>query len=80
MAALATLLPEARSLSQADRRRRVQLLAADLADAAGPAPAMLPAGRPPRLPGIRLARPDLAADFVKQVRFGQPVEPKVEAW
>ena len=67
MAALATLLPEARSLSPVDKLRLIQLLAEDLADAAGPAPAISPAARPPRFPSPRLAQPGRAADFVKQV-------------
>jgi type IV secretory pathway TrbF-like protein len=68
MTALATLLPEARNLSQADKLRLIQLLAADLADAAGRAQIVAPAARPPRFASPRLAQPDRAADFVKQVR------------
>ena len=67
MAAFVTLLSEARSLSQADKLRLIQLLAGDLADAAGPVLVGPSAIRPPRIPSPRLARPDQAADFVKQV-------------
>ena len=67
MVALATLLPDAKSLPRADKLRLIQLLAADLAEADAPVPAL----RPLRVPSPRLARPADAADFVKQV---QPID------
>lgn len=67
MAALSTLLSDARSLSRADQLRLIRQLADDLADAPPP-----PAAPPPRVPGPRLARPDQAADFVKQVGEAAP--------
>ena len=74
MAALMTLLPDAKSLSRTDKLRLIQLLAQDLADADGSPPLSTAptAARPSHIPGPRLADPARAGDFVKHVREVAP--------